>query len=64
MFVLPKQDGKYILYLYDYEGPIATNVKMICGDNLGMKEIVKQDKNQNGGIEINEYKQKVKNAIK
>ena len=63
MFTPLEKNRQYILYLYDYEGPIASQVKMICGGNLGAYEIVKEEVT-NASQSIEEYKQEVKKALK
>ena len=63
MFTPLEKNHQYILYLYDYEGPIASQVKMICGGNLGAYEIVKEEVT-NASQSIEEYKQEVKKALK
>ena len=62
MFTPLKKDHQYILYLYDYEGPIASNVKMICGGNLGAYEIV-QGEAHSSLKTVEDYKRDIKNAL-
>lgn len=63
MFTPLEKNHQYILYLYDYEGPIASHVKMICGGNLGAYEIV-QGEETNVNQEVDKYKQDIKKALK
>lgn len=62
MFTPLEKDQKYILYLYDYEGPVAENVKMVCGGNVGAMQISKKSGKQQGET-LKAYKERVKNYV-
>ena len=63
MFTPLQINHQYILYLYDYKGPVASQVKMICGGNLGAYEIVKGEAHDTSQT-LEEYKQNIKEALK
>ncbi len=63
MFTPLEINHQYILYLYDYKGPVASQVKMICGGNLGAYEIVKGEAHDTSQT-LEEYKQNIKEALK
>lgn len=62
MFTPLEINHKYILYLYDYEGPVAKDVKMVCGANIGAMEISTKSGEQKGES-LKTYKERIRNYI-
>lgn len=66
MFAPLEENEEYILYLYDYVGPIASNVKMVCGGNVGALIITNESKDKTGSKlrSLKKYKEHVKNYVR
>lgn len=62
MFTPLEEGHDYILYLYDYEGSIASDVKMICGGNIGAYELISDD-NSNHNVSLTSYKNRIKEEV-
>lgn len=66
MFTPLEENEDYILYLYDYIGPVASDVKMVCGANIGALKLTNDSSNRRNesGNTLSEYKEYVKNYVK
>lgn len=62
MFTPLEEGHDYILYLYDYERPVASNVKMVCGGNIGAYELISDD-GPNHSVSLTSYKNRIKEEV-